>query len=363
MRTVVRIVSLLSLIALMPGGCGVARRQSFATPTVAVSQPLVAIRDAGILRRVDPMTGNERWRMGSRDTSPGLAAGSGDVIFASSTAANGANTEIRAISLRNFTTERIGLFPGSASVKRVSPDGAHLSLLTYVGSGAASEPDRVLDLTIPAQWRSTARNVPPPLAGGSALAPDGGTWYRLVGTTLETGPHTAGGSLVVSRLSLPAPDAYTSSLLMAPDGRTLYVVDYRYGESIYVIDVVQGAVVRTVGIRPQEITKQTTCAASLSPQGDRLYITANNGMHGNGIDVIDTTTMQRVANLLPERTFYCLAVSSDGKSLYAASGGPIFAAQKDATLTTIDTQTGSEERTVPISIEVSPALALAVLFG
>ncbi len=359
MRTVVRIVSLLSLIALMPGGCGVARRQSFATPTVAVSQPLVAIRDAGILRLVDPMTGAERLHVGNREASLGLATGSGDAIFASSTAADGTSTEIRAISLRDFTTERIGLFPGSASVKRVSPDGAHLSLLTYVGSGAASEPDRVLDLTIPAQWRSTARNVPPPLTGGSVLVLDGGTWYRLVGATLETGTHAAGGSLIVSRLALPAPDAFTSSLLMAPDGRTLYVVDYRYGESIYVIDVMQGAVVRTVGIRPQETTKQTTCAASLSPQGDRLYIAANNGTHGNGIDVIDTTTMQRVANLLPERTFYCLAISPDGKSLYATSGGPIVAAQKGAMLTTIDTRTGGEERTVPISIEVSPALVAA----
>jgi len=361
MRTAVRIVSLLSMIALMPGGCGMARRQSFVTPTVAVSQSLVAIRDAGILRLVDPMTGSERWWMGSRDASLGLAAGSGDTIFASITTADGTSTEIQAISLQGRTAERIATLPGSAYAKRVSPDGAHLSLLTYVGSGAASEPDRVLDLTIPAQWRSTARNAPPPLTGSSALVTDGGTWYHLVGATLETGTHVAGDSLVVSRLSLPAPDAFTSSLLMAPDGRTLYVVDYRYGESIYVIGVAQGAVVRTVGIRPQETTKQTTCAASLSSQGDRLYIAANNGAHGNGIDVIDTTTMQRVANLLPERTFYCLAISPDGKSLYAASGGPIVAAQKDATLTTIDTRTGGEERTVPIAIEVSPALVLAVL--
>lgn len=358
MRARIGFVVSLSLVALFLNGCRAAQ-QPTDTPTMAVSQPLVAIRDAGILRLVDPTTGSERWQMGSRDASLGLAARSGDAIFASSTAADGTSTEIRAISLRDFTTERIGLFPGSASVKRVSPDGAHLSLLTYVGSGAASEPDRVLDLTIPAQWRSTTRNVPPPLTGASALAPDGGTWYRLVGTTLETGTHAGGDSLVVSRLSLPAPDAFTSSLLMAPDGRTLYVIDYRYGESIYVIDVAQGAVVRTIGIRPQETTKQTACAASLSPQGDRLYIAANNGTHGNGIDVIDTTTMQRVANLLPERTFYCLAIFPDGKNLYAASGGPIVAAQKDATLTTIDTRTGGEERTVPISIEVSPALVAA----
>lgn len=192
---------------------------------------------------------------------------------------------------------------------------------------------------------------------GSAVAPDGRAWYRVDSTMLEIGEQT--GPPVISHLPLPASDAFTYSLLVAPDGRTLYVIDYRYGESIYVIDVAQRAVVRTTEIRPRETTKQPPCAASVSPQGDRLYIAARNGPQKNGIDVIDTATMQRIATLLPDRTFYCLTVSPNGKELYAANGSPAFAEQKGSTLTTINTQTGSEERTVPIAIELAPGLAFA----
>ncbi len=228
----------LSLVAFFLNGCG-AVRQLTDTPTVAVLQSLVAIRDAGILRLIDPMTGTERLRVGNREASLGLTNGSGDTIFASITTADGASTEIHAISLRDRTTERIGTLPGSAYAKRVSPDGAHLYLLAYARSGDASAPDRVLDLPIPDRWRGTARNVPSPVAGGSALTLDGATWYRVDGTALERGEQATGGSPIVSRLPLPAPDVFTSSLLMSPDGRTLYVIDYRYGENIYVVDVAQ----------------------------------------------------------------------------------------------------------------------------
>lgn len=352
----------LSLAALFLSGCGAAR-QPAALPTVIASRPLVALRDAGILRLVDPTTGVERWRMGNRDTSVGLAIGSDNVIFASVTAADGANTEVHALSLRDFATEKIGTLPGFANANRVSVDGSRLYLLTYTGSEDARAPDRVLDLPIPDRWRGTARNVSSRVAGGAALAPNGDTWYRVIGTTLEIGDHAAGISPAVSRLSLPASDSFTSSLLMSPDGRTLDVIDFRYGESVYVIDVARRTVVQTGTIRPQATTKQTTCAASLSPQGDRLYIAANNGPHENGIDVIDTITMMRIANFLPGRAFYCLGVSPDGKHLYATSGGPIFAVQKDAALTTLDARTGSEERTVPITIEIAPALAFATNIG
>lgn len=367
MRTRSRFIVSLSLIALFLGGCGAARQS--AGPTVAATQPsptremqpLVAIRDGGILRFVDPMTGNERWRFGDRDANLGLAVGADGVLFASVTAAAGDSTDIVAISLKDFSTEQIGAIPASAYAKRVFGDGAHLSLLRYAGSGDARAPDQLLDFPIPDRWRGTRRGLPSTVAEGSVVSLDGRAWYRVDGAMLEIGDQT-GASSAIARLPLPAPDAFTYSLLMAPDGRTLYVVDYRYGESVYVIDVVQRAVVRTAGIRPRETTKQPPCAASVSPQGDRLYIAARNGLQENGIDVIDTTTMQRITTILPDRTFYCLAVSPDGNTLYATDS-TVVAARQVSMLTTIDSRTNREERTVPIAVELVPGLAFAVMLG
>lgn len=365
----------LILVALLSSGCGPSP-QPTATPaptTTAVPpsptpmplpqpmQPpsLVAVRDGGTLRLIDPATGNERWYGGDRDAILSVTAGSA-AIFMGITTPDGGNTEIIAISLADFTTEHIGSAAANLSVETIAPDGASLHLLAYARDKGDFVPDGVRTLPIPVRWQGEARGLPYAVSG-ALVAPDGRAWYRVDGTALVLTAVQAGGARVETRLDLGVPDQFTHSLLMSPDGRTLYVVDYRNGERVTVVDAARRVVARAVTIRPDETTKQPACAAALAPRGDRLYIAANNGARGNGIDVIDTATMQRVATLLPERQFYCLAVSPDGSRVYAASGGPYFAAQAVPTVTTIAVPAGVAERAVRIPLDTTPFLTLAVV--
>jgi YVTN family beta-propeller protein len=357
----------LLLASLILSGCGAGQghgRTPSPTPapsptaTAAAPSTLVAVSDGGILRLIDPVTGDERWHGGDRNASISAVAGA-HAMFVSVTTADRSATEVLAVSFGDLMTERIGTFPGEVTAKTLAQDGTALYLLRYVRENGDIIPDGVEEMPVPARWQGATGGAP--YAVGSALvAPDGHAWYRLDDTTLEMTERDAAGGQTVTRLALPAADTFTYSLLLAPDGRTLYVVNYRDGESIYVIDVGARVVVRSVTIRPGETTKQPGCAASLAPRGDRLYIAANNGRIGNGVDVIDAATMRRVANFTPERTFYCLAVSPDGNYLYGGSGSPYFAGQNVPMMSTINAHSGSEERVVRFPLDTTPFLTSAV---
>lgn len=362
-----RNICVASFVALLLTGCGAAQQQAIkpspfpgqaSSAVTEPAQPLVAIYDGSLLRLIDPATGSLRRQEGSNQTSVSAVSGPPGMIFVSITAADRSHTDVLAVPLSSATSAQIGAIPGRASAKTISPDGTHLYLSKYTDGDNTVTPVSILDLPIPARWQGTPQGNILRDVGGGLVSVDGQRSYLLSGTTLDVAEYHANSPPTTSRLSLPAPDGFTHALLLAPDGRSLYIVDFRHGESIYLVDVAKRAIIQSVQIRPQETTKQTVCAASLSPQGDRLYIAANNGSRENGIDVIDTTTMQRIGNFLPGRQFYCLAVSPDGHHLYAAAGSPIFADRKTPIVTTIDAGTGAEERTVPIALDATPFLTL-----
>lgn len=337
------------------------------TPLAAPTPPpaptaLVAVRDGGTLRLIEPATGRERWRGGAPDAILSVAAGSA-ALFLGITTPDGARTDILAVSLADFTTERIGSVAANLSVETIAADGTALYLLAYAPDKGDFVPDGVRTVPIPQYWWGAARGLPYAVSG-ALVAPDGRAWYRLEGTTLVLTQEQANGGRDETRLDLGVPpDPSTESLLISPDGRTLYVVDYRDGERVIAVDVMRRAVVRSTEIRPGESAKQPACAAALAPRGDRLYIAARNGSdtQGSGIDVIETATMQRIATLLPERQFYCLAAAPDGSRIYAAGGSPYFAAQPVPTVTTIAVPSGVAEVTVRIPLDTTPFLALAVV--
>lgn len=140
---------------------------------------------------------------------------------------------------------------------------------------------------------------------------------------------------------------------MSPDGRSIYIVDYGR-QTITVVNTADRQVARTVNL-DRRMTKGPLCAAVLSPTGDRLYIAARDGNDGDGIDVIDPDTFQRVAHFFPGRDFYCLAITPDGTRLYADT-------QRE--LLTIDAATGEELDSVPIDSDpAAPYLGLATASG
>lgn len=103
-------------------------------------------------------------------------------------------------------------------------------------------------------------------------------------------------------------------------------------------------------------SKAPACAAVLSPGGSRLYMVAREGNAPLGIDVYETATFERVARFFLGRSFYCLAISSDGERLFADG---------DRALVTIDAATGEELAAVPLERRgvAPPYLGLATSTG
>lgn len=91
----------------------------------------------------------------------------------------------------------------------------------------------------------------------------------------------------------------------------------------------------------------------MAPTGGRLYVGALEGIGGDGIDVLETGALRRVATWLPGEAVYCLAASPDGARLYASIR---------QSLVTLDARTGQQLARVDVesgSVNVLP-LALAL---
>lgn len=356
-------IPLIALILL--SGCVATQTPPRASPTSAPSpssetvrpHALALIEDNGVLRLIDPTTGDERWHGGAQGATLSVVSGRQGVLLASVAAADGSTTSIMAVSLDSLSPTSVGTVPGRVSLRGLSQDGTTLYFVNGAGGPQTDVPDTIMSIPLPVPWQGTPSE--PVLRAsdpGGLLAPDGRAWYHLDQKTLLFAEYPSPGVPRISQLAIPTEYAYFS-LLRAPDNRRLYVVDYRESETVHVVDVTQHTLVRSVPIRSTG-TKQTWCAATLSPDGGRLYVIGHDQTGGDGIDVIDTSTLQRVATYLPGRRFSCLAVSPDGNQLYATNGNPLSAQDKVSTLTTIDAKIGNEDRTVAIPILSTPAIAL-----
>lgn len=356
-------ISLLALVLLC--GCGATQTPPHASATSVLSPSsetvkpsvLALIEDNGILRLIDPATGDERWHGGAQGTTLSVVSGRQGVLLASVAAADGSATSIMAVSLTTLSSTLVGSVPGRVSLRGISRDGTTLSFVNGAGGPQTDIPDTILSIPLPAPWQG----VPSELVlrasdPGGLLAPDGRAWYHLAQKTLLFAEYPSLGLPRISQLAIPTEYAYFS-LLLAPDGRRLYVVDYRESETVHVVDIAQHTLVQSAPIRATG-TKQTWCAAALAPDGGRLYVIGHDQTGDDGIDVINTSTLQRGATYFPRRHFSCLAVSTDGNQLYATNGNPLSAQANVSTLTTIDAKTGNEERTVPITVLSTPAIAL-----
>ncbi len=330
------------------------------TATPGLATGAVLVRDGRRLSAIDPTTGHVRWQQTPDEGAvAAVIAGPAGSIYTGITAADGRTTTVSVVPLAAPTPIALGSVPGRARLAGLSTDGARLRLLQFPASAAGTpqpseSPAAIVDVPLPERWRGGSRGASLRDEGGGIISPDGEWWYRLqiqqagdeVQAEVRMTAFRAGAVATTGHLALPARYSYFS-LLLAPDGGTLYAVEFRGGETVSAIDP------RPAG------TKIPPCAATLSPAGDRLYAIGHDGNQGDGIDVLDTRTLQRVAHLLPGRDFYCLALAPGGDHLYAASaatGG----VDDTASLTTIDARTGSEQRTVELHIEGPPYLLLAV---
>ncbi len=314
--------------------------------------------ETGTVRLVDPTTGNLRWQTGGDGEYVAVAPGRPGLAFVSVAARDGATTAVFALPLAQPNPVRIGEVPGRAVVGRLAPDGSTLFVTRY--DATFTEPVEIVMLPVPLAWRGPPATPTASTGSFAAISADGRRWYGMQTSVSQTAIYAGvrlrrfeAGDWPVS-VDIPlSTDATYFSLLLAPDGQTLYAVDHGTAGTVSAIDSAGGTITRRAALRPVG-TKRSSCAAALSPDGSRIYALAYDGTREDGIDVIETSTLRRVAHFLPGERLVCVAASPDGNHLYvsAVDNTPF-----TPTLRTLDAYTGAPVRTVPLRGGV-PFLAL-----
>jgi WD40 repeat protein len=112
-----------------------------------------------------------------------------------------------------------------------------------------------------------------------------------------------------------APGFWTVAL--TPSGKNLYAANAIEGTvTKYDADTLQPVASKPLkgGAKATTANIDSTTASVISPEGYRLYVIAD-----TGIVVVDTTTLAVKAHLVPDRAVRSIALTADGRRLYALS--------------------------------------------
>ena len=113
-----------------------------------------------------------------------------------------------------------------------------------------------------------------------------------------------------------APGFWTVAL--APSGKHMYATNAVEGivtkYDAYALTSLEWKGLKRSAAPPAATTIDPTTAAVISPEGYRLYVVAE-----AGIVVVDTATLSLKAHLVPDRAVRSIALTADGRRLYALS--------------------------------------------
>jgi DNA-binding beta-propeller fold protein YncE len=297
-----------------------------------------------LIRVVDPTTGVERttikvpgrYDLGSayRVAPTGLSRnGSFLTLEAAPTTAE---SRFAVVDLKSGAVKTVSV-PGEMTVDVVSDDGASLYLVEHrpdnrynvrlfdLSTGRLAEKPIVdlkqIELSTP---DSVTRGL---MAGVFQASVDGklNAWHFSLYFNPGRRPFihalNVNARYATCILDLPvgsgpaAPSFWTVAL--TPSGKDLYATNAIEGTvTKYDADTLQTVAWKPLnrGAKATTASIDSTTASVISPEGYRLYVIAD-----AGIVVVDTTTLGVKAQLVPDRAVRSIALTADGRRLYALS--------------------------------------------
>ncbi len=297
-----------------------------------------------VVRVLDPLTGAERrsikvsgrYDLGSayRVAPTGLSR-SGALLALEAAPAPG-ESGFAVVDLRSGAAKTVSV-PGEMTVDVVSDDGASLYLVEHrpdnrynvrlfdLSTGRLAEKP-IVDLK--QIELSTPDSVTRGLMAGVFQASVEGTlnaWHfslyfnpgrRPFIHALNVNARYATCILDLPVGSGPAAPGYWT-VALAPSGKDLYATNAIEGTvTKYDADTLQTVAWKPLnrGAKATSAIIDSTTAAAISPEGYRLYVIAD-----AGIVVVDTATLGVKAHFVPDRAVRSIALTTDGRRLYALS--------------------------------------------
>lgn len=174
----------------------------------------------------------------------------------------------------------------------------------------------------------------------SAIGP-----FAYVGSSAGINVYDTSNNLLLTTISTPS--GAVSQLTAAPGGSVVYGTSF-FGGVVYFIDTNSNRITATV-------SANTAQGAAVTPTGSRLYVT---NFDGDSVTVIDTATATVIATIpLPTNGPTTVVITPDGKSAYV-NHDPIPGGAPNA-VTEIDTSTNTVVRSISVGtfgfgIAISP---------
>jgi DNA-binding beta-propeller fold protein YncE len=194
----------------------------------------------------------------------------------------------------------------------ISPDGQRLFVAVEADSGLIVDvrlPDNVIEDTIftPGVWSYTT---------SLQVAPDG---TRLYAGSLETGDVYAidlSDNTVEWRVPLSGTSTASGAVAMHPSGSPLYVVDH---QGISILESGTGTIIDTIPLQGD------LGSARVAPDGSLLYVTSSDSAENGSVVVVQTSDNKVVRVIAMPDEVYDVAASPDGQRLYvAADNGKLY---------------------------------------
>lgn len=300
--------------------------------------------DTTIVHVLDPMSGAERRAItvpgrydlgGAYRVAPTGLSRSGALLTLEA-APKLTESGFAVVDTRNDAVKNVSV-PGEMTVDVVSDDGTTLYLVEHKPDNRYNV--RIVDLRtgrlddkpigdLKQVEISTPANVARGLMAGIYQTSVDATltgWYFSLYSNPGRRPFihalNVSGRYATCILDLPvgagpyAPGFWTVAL--APSGRHMYATNAVEGivtkyDAVSLTSLEWKAVKRSAAASAATI--DPTTAAVISPEGYRLYVVAE-----TGIVVIDTATLTLKAHLVPDRAVRSVALTADGRRLYALS--------------------------------------------